>query len=193
MCNVEVLTASIFLQTIFYNLASVFPREISITNQFFSPVVSNTPVYHLPSSKLPCSQLRPVILGNLVPPIIESVGDVDSTSISLSWKKYELHHYNSLNMLAYTILYKRTSDPDVANISTYNMINVSSVQQSYTLTELDVFTEYQIYLGTWNDIGLGALDGRIQRSGPGGKNTLALSLVGYLPLPSFIIVKVIVQ
>ncbi|XP_057292100.1 uncharacterized protein LOC130614680 isoform X2 [Hydractinia symbiolongicarpus] len=104
---------------------------------------------------------------NLVPPIIESVGDVDSTSISLSWKKYDLHHYNSLNMLAYTILYKKTSDPDVANISTYNMINVSSVQQSYTLTELDVFTEYQIYLGTWNDIGLGALDGRIQRSGPG--------------------------
>ena len=73
--------------------------------------------------------------------------------------------------MAYQLFYKELSLTEEHNydVTTYKNITVYPNLTSFIITNLDQYREYSIYLATVNDIGVGAMDHKIQRTGPGGK------------------------
>lgn len=126
---------------------------------------------------------------NTHPPTILEASPHNSTSIKLRWEEYDFFYWYAPDLLYYQIFYRKTSE--VNNLTgpihefNHGVVNVSADVTEFVLEGLDVFTEYDIHIGTVNNFGLGALANVVQRSNEGGKeNVCCCSCLLYLNFTS---------
>lgn len=99
------------------------------------------------------------------------------SGIMLQWSHYPWWEWNAPHLYSYGVLYKPSNDINADNISTYDFVNISSSVTSFLLPDLEVYTEYNLYIGTTNDIGFGGLSNmRSVRTNPGRMYLAKLSM-----------------